>query len=59
MPTKKPVVQIVIDDIYFQKLKTLGDKEEKKPSAIGRKIIENYIDKYEDKNGTIKMENPQ
>ena len=53
MPTKKPVVQIVISNKYYEKLKTLAEKEEKSASSQGAKIIEQYIDNYEMTNGTI------
>ena len=55
MPTKKPVVQIVISDIYYKKLQTLGKKEDKSNSKIGAKIIERYIDEYEKENGAISL----
>lgn len=56
MPTKKPVVQVVLSDIYYKKLQALGKKEDKSNSKIGAKIIERYIDDYEKENGIIDLE---
>lgn len=56
MPTKKPVVQIVLSESYYKKLQILGRKEDKSNSKIGAKIIERYIDDYEKENGAINLE---
>lgn len=56
MPTKKPVVQIVLSESYYKKLQMLGRKEDKSNSKIGAKIIERYIDDYEKENGAINFE---
>lgn len=56
MPTKKPVVQIVLSESYYKKLQILGRKEDKSNSKIGAKIIERYIDDYEKENGAIDLE---
>ena len=56
MPTKKPIVQIVLSESYYKKLQILGRKEDKSNSKIGAKIIERYIDDYEKENGTINLE---
>ena len=55
MPTKKPVVQIVLSESYYKKLQILGRKEDKSNSKIGAKIIERYIDDYEKENGAIDL----
>ena len=56
MPTRKPVVQIVLSNSYYKKLQILGRKEDKSNSKIGAKIIEKYIDDYEKENGAIILE---
>ena len=44
MPSNKKTAQILLSDKYREKLIVLGKKEDKSISAIGGKIIENYID---------------
>ena len=56
MPSNKKTAQILLSDKYREKLIVLGKKEEKSISAIGGKIIENYIDNYEAIHGEIKIE---
>ena len=56
MPTKKPIVQIVLSTKYFEKLKTLAEQEERSISAQGLRAIENFIDTYESIHGEIKKE---
>lgn len=53
MPTKKPVVQIVLTNEYNEKLKILAKEKERSASAIGARIIEQYIDQYEKEHGEI------
>lgn len=56
MPTKKPVIQIVLTPKYKQKLNALANLEDKSTSSLGGKIIEQFIDQYEKENGIIKTE---
>lgn len=58
MPTKKPVVQIVLSPKYKKKLDKLAKDEVKSASSLGCKIIEQFIDNYEKENGTIQTEFP-
>lgn len=53
MPTKKPVVQIVLTEKYYKKLKHLAALEDKSASSQGAKIIEQFIDNYEAQHGEI------
>lgn len=53
MPTKKPIVQIVLTEKYHKKLKALADIEQRSASNQGARIIEKFIDAYELENGTI------
>lgn len=55
MPTKKPIVQIVLEQKYFDKLKIIATENERKTSDQGRRIIEKFIDEYEQNNGTINI----
>ena len=56
MPSNKRTAQILLSDKYREKLIELGKKEEKSISAIGGKIIENYIDNYEAIHGIIETD---
>ena len=53
MPTKKPVVQVVLEENYYKKLKAIAEPLNRKISDQGRRIIEKYIDEYEKQNGPI------
>lgn len=55
MPTRKPIIQIVLSETYTNKLRKLAEKEDKSNSKFGAKIIERYIDDYEKENGTIEI----
>lgn len=56
MPTKKPITQIVLTEKYSKKLSHIAKEEGRSKSSQGAKIIEKYIDEYEEKNGTIRIE---
>lgn len=56
MPSNKKTAQILLSDKYRKKLIILGKKEDKSISAIGGKIIENYIDNYEAIQGEIETD---
>ena len=55
MPTKKPIIQIVLEQKYFDKLKIIATDNDRKTSDQGRRIIEKFIDEYEQNNGTINI----
>ena len=53
MPTKKPVLQIVLEKEYHSKLSKLASNKGRSASNQGARIIEKYIDEYENEPGTI------
>lgn len=55
MGTKKPRVQIILDEIYYEKYKELCIRDDRSESKLGSKIIKNYIDQYEEIHGKIKI----
>lgn len=55
MPTKKPIVQIVLTEKYHKKLKQIARLEDKSASSQGAKIIEQFIDNYEAQHGEIDL----
>ncbi len=57
MPTKKPIIQVVLTDKYNKKLKALAKQEDKSTSSYTAKILEQHIDEYEKTHGKIKPEN--
>lgn len=57
MPTKKPIIQVVLTDKYNKKLKALANQEDKSTSSYTAKILEQHIDEYEKKHGNIKTDN--
>lgn len=54
MPSKKPRLQILLEENEYQKFKTIAEKERRTESNLGKIAILNYISSYEEKNGTIK-----
>lgn len=56
MPTKKPIVQIVLTEKYHKKLTAIAKQEDKSTSSQGAKIIEKFIDDYETQYGEIIIE---
>lgn len=54
MPTKKPIIQIVLSEKYTKKLEYIAKEEERSKSSQGARIIERFIDEYEEKHGEIK-----
>lgn len=56
MPTKKPVVQVVLEEKYYKKLKALAEPDKRSCSNQSARIIEQYIDNYEKEHGTIPVE---
>lgn len=55
MPTKKPILQVVLTNEYNKKLKALAELKERSSSSLGAKIIEQYIDEYEQEHGPITL----
>ena len=53
MPTKKPIIQIVLTEKYNKKLAYIAKEEERSKSNQGSSMIEKYIDEYEEKHGEI------
>lgn len=56
MPTKKPVIQIVLTEKYNKKLAYIAKEEEHSKSNQGARIIEKFIDEYEEKHGEISLD---
>lgn len=56
MPTKKPRIQIILENEYAQKFKELCKQDGRTESNMGKRIIEKYIDNYESQYGEIKLE---
>lgn len=57
MPTKKPVIQVVLEEKYFKKIKKIADSEGRSMSNQASRIIEKFIDEYEKENGKINIIN--
>ena len=57
MPTKKPVVQVVLEETYHKKLLKLAEPHKRSASNQGARIIEEYINQYEKDHGPIQIEN--
>lgn len=53
MPTKKPIVQAVIDEKLFKKLEMICKLEERSKSYITEKAVKCYIELYEKEHGKI------
>lgn len=56
MPTKKPVIQIVLTEKYNKKLAYIAKEEERSKSNQSARIIEKFIDEYEEKHGEINLD---
>lgn len=56
MPTKKPRLQIILENEYYQKLNYLCKRDKRSESNMGKVIIEKYIDEYESIHGEIKVD---
>lgn len=57
MPTKKPILQVVLSEKYNKKLKIIANSEERSASSQGARIIEKFIDDYEKEHGEIDINN--
>ena len=49
MPTNKPKIQAVIEQEYFDKFKSIAEKEERTISQLAKIIIKQFIDENEKK----------
>ena len=47
MPSKKPIVQVVLDETTFKKLNEIALSEGRTRSNISAYIIKKYVDNYE------------
>ena len=55
MPTKKPKIQIILEKECYEKFKRLCEQEDRTESKLGKRIIEKYIEKYEEIHGKIDL----
>ena len=53
MPTKKPVIQTVVEENVYNKFKEICKKEDRSESKMAAIIIRQYIEQYELENGRI------
>ena len=53
MPTKKPVIQTVVDENIYKKFKEICNREDRSESKMAAIIIRQYIEQYEKENGRI------
>lgn len=56
MPTKKPRIQAILEQEYYDKYLYLCKRDNRSESNLGKMIIEKYIDEYEKIHGEIKIE---
>ena len=59
MPTKKPIVQTVLDESNFAKLKLLANNQDRSISNYAGYILKQFIKEYEEKFGEIKIDTPE
>lgn len=53
MPTRKPVIQTVIEENIYNKFKEICNREDRSESKMAAIIIKQYIEQYEKENGRI------
>ena len=53
MPTKKPVIQTVVDENIYNKSKEICNREDRSESKMAAIIIRQYIEQYEKEHGRI------
>lgn len=53
MPTRKPVIQTVVEESIYNKFKEICNKEDRSESKMAAIIIKKYIEQYERENGRI------
>ena len=55
MPTRKPIIQCVVEQSTYDKFINITKKEKRSKSQLGTIAIEQYIETYEKTNGTIDL----
>lgn len=58
MPTKKPIIQTVMDEETHRKFKEICKKEDRTESKMAAIIIRKYIEDYEKQNGKLISQEP-
>ena len=53
MPTKKPIIQTVIDEERYNKFKEICKREDRTESKMAAIIIRQYVEQYEKENGRV------
>ncbi len=53
MPTKKPVIQTVIDEDTYSTFKEICKREDRTESKMAAIIIRQYVDQYQKEHGHI------
>lgn len=56
MPTKKPRIQTILDEIDYKKFQYLCKQENRTESKLASLIIKEYLKEYENIYGEIKIE---
>lgn len=59
MPTKKPVIQAVIEPEIFNKFKQIAKNEKRSSSQLGGIAIEQFVKAYEAEHGEIKIQDQE
>lgn len=57
MPTNKPQIKAYIDQTTYEKFKTLANKEHRSTSNYIEMLVLKEIEMYENKHGTIHVNN--
>ncbi len=53
MPTKKPIIQTVIEEDIYNKFKEICKREDRTESKMAAIIIKQYVEQYERENGRV------
>lgn len=53
MPTKKPIIQTVVEEDIHKKFKEICKKEDRSESKMAAIIIKQYVEQYEKEHGRI------
>lgn len=56
MPSKKQVIAIRPDEKTYKKIKIICEEENRPMANLGETLFKNYIKKYEQENGEIKID---
>lgn len=57
MPSKKPKIQVLLDEKEYIKFKKIAEKEDRTESNLGKQAIQKFIENYERENGKINIIN--